>query len=114
MYNSFFLDFEDGLKRVMNNKPFFIKMLGKFKDDPNIKKLEDAIAANDYEKAQIAAHTLKGLAGNLSLTELFKQSREIETQIKAKSVNPDQLGILKDVYTQTLAEVDKVITENDR
>jgi len=113
MYNSFFIDFEDGLKRVMNNKPFFIKMLGRFKDDPNLQRMEEALAANDFEKAQIAAHTLKGLAGNLSLTELFKQSREIETQIKAKSVNPGQLDILKDVYTQTVAEVDKVITDNE-
>jgi HPt (histidine-containing phosphotransfer) domain-containing protein len=113
MYNSFFIDFEDGLKRVMNNKAFFVKMLVKFKDDPNIKKLEDALAENDYEKAQVAAHTLKGLSGNLSLLELFKQSREIETQIKAKSVSPDQLGLLKDVYTQTLAEVEKVIKDNE-
>ncbi|MDR2942130.1 MAG: Hpt domain-containing protein [Treponema sp.] len=113
MYNSFFIDFEDGLKRVMNNRAFYVKMLVKFKDDPNIKNLENALTANDYEKAQIAAHTLKGLSGNLSLTELFKQSREIETQIKAKSVTPDQLGILKDVYNQTLVEVEKVITENE-
>jgi len=112
MYNSFFIDFEDGVKRVMNNKAFFIKMLVKFKDDPNIKNLEAALAANDYEKAQVAAHTLKGLSGNLSLTELFKQSREIEAQIKTKSVNPGQLDILKDIYTQTLVEIEKVITEN--
>jgi len=113
MYNSFFIDFEDGVKRVMNNKAFFIKMLVKFKDDPNIKNLEVALAANDYEKAQVAAHTLKGLSGNLSLTELFKQSREIEAQIKTKSVNPGQLDNLKDVYTQTLVEIEKVITENE-
>jgi FOG: HPt domain len=113
MYNSFFIDFEDGIKRVMNNKAFFIKMLVKFKDDPNLKNLEAALAANDYEKAQVAAHTLKGLSGNLSLTELFKQSREIEAQIKTKAVNPGQLDILKDVYTQTLVEIEKVITENE-
>jgi len=113
MYNSFFIDFEDGVKRVMNNKAFFIKMLVKFKDDPNLNNLEAALAANDYEKAQVAAHTLKGLSGNLSLTELFKQSREIEAQIKAKSVNPGQLDALKDVYKQTLAEVEKVITGNE-
>jgi len=113
MYNSFFIDFEDGIKRVMNNKAFFIKMLVKFKDDQNIKNLEAAISANDYEKAQVAAHTLKGLSGNLSLTELFKQSREIESQIKEKSVKPDQLDILKDVYAQTLVEIEKVISENE-
>jgi HPt (histidine-containing phosphotransfer) domain-containing protein len=113
MYNSFFIDFEDGIKRVMNNKAFFIKMLVKFKDDPNIKNLEDALAANDYAKAQVAAHTLKGLSGNLSLTELYKQSLQIETQIKASSVNPGQFDLLKDVYTQTLAEIEKVISDNE-
>jgi len=112
MYNTFFIDFEDGIKRVMNNKAFFVKMLVKFKDDPNLKNLEAALAANDYEKAQVAAHTLKGLSGNLSLTELFKQSREIEAQIKEKSVKDGQLDIVKDVYKQTLEEIEKVIADN--
>jgi HPt (histidine-containing phosphotransfer) domain-containing protein len=110
--NVVYIDFEEGLKRMMNNAKFYAKMLTKFKEDTNLASLEEALAAGDMEKAHVAAHTLKGVVSNLSLTELYKQIMELETQIKAKDVNPRQMPILKDVYSQTLTEVDKVIAQN--
>ena len=107
------INLEDGLKRVMNNKKLYIKLLLKFKDSTNLDELESLLAAGDMEKAQGVAHTIKGLAANLSFTELFKQSLELETQIKAKAVNPGQLDVLKNAFAQTLQEIDKVTAEND-
>jgi HPt (histidine-containing phosphotransfer) domain-containing protein len=106
-----YVDVEEGSKRVMNNTKLYVRLLTKFKDDHNLKDLEAALAAGEMEKAQAFAHTIKGLAGNLSLTELFKQSLELETQIKAKNVNPEQLALVKSVYAQTLTEADKVISQ---
>jgi len=105
------INIEDGTKRVMNNAKLYAKLLGKFKDDPNLKELEAAMGTGDMEKAKTSVHTLKGLAANLSLTELYKQSLEMETQIKAGSVNPEQMVILKNVFSQTLLEVDKVVAQ---
>jgi HPt (histidine-containing phosphotransfer) domain-containing protein len=107
-----YLDFADGVKRVVNNTKLYVKLLTKFKNDTKLDNLEAALAAGNLETAQGAAHTLKGVAANLSLTELFKQSLELETQIKAKSVNPDQLETVKSVFALTIQEVDKVIAEN--
>jgi len=104
-----YINVEEGVKRVMNNTKLYAKLLVKFKDDANVKELEAAVAAGDLAKAQVSAHTIKGIAANLSLIELQKQSLEIETQIKSKSVAPDQINILKNVYNQTITEVDKVI-----
>jgi len=106
------INYEEGLKRMMNNAAFYAKMLVKFKGDPSFNEVSSALIAGDMEKAQVSTHTLKGLAANLSLTELFKQSLELETQIKARSVKPDQITILKNVFVQTLTEVDKVIARN--
>jgi len=106
-----YIDVADGIKRVMNNNKLFVRLLVKFKDDKNIVELDEALAAGDLQKAQASTHTLKGLAANLSLAELYKQSLELETQIKAGLVNPDQLTIVKDVYAQTLIETDKVIAQ---
>jgi len=106
-----YINIEEGIKRVINNSKLYAKLLVKFKGDTNLKDTESFLAAGDMEKAQVSIHTLKGLAANLSLTELFKQSLELETQIKARSVNPDQLSILKNVYDKTLAEMEKVITQ---
>jgi len=107
--NVVYINIEEGTKRVMNNTKLYAKLLGKFKEDTNLKELEAAIAAGDLGKAQVSAHTLKGIAANLSLIELQKQSLEIENQIKAKAVNPDQITVMKNVYNKTVTEVDKVI-----
>ncbi|MDR2921806.1 MAG: Hpt domain-containing protein [Treponema sp.] len=107
-----YIDFEDGKKRVMNNTKLYVKLLAKFRNDTKLDDLEAALAAGDLEKAKNAIHTIKGVAANLSLTELFKQSLELETQIKGTTVNPDQVERVKTVFSQTLQEVDKVIAQN--
>jgi HPt (histidine-containing phosphotransfer) domain-containing protein len=107
--NVVYVNVEEGVKRVMNNTKLYAKLLVKFKEDANIRELETSLAAGDLGKAQVSAHTIKGIAANLSLIELQKQTVEIEAQIKSKSVNPDQINIVKNAYNQTLIEVDKVI-----
>jgi HPt (histidine-containing phosphotransfer) domain-containing protein len=106
-----YINIEDGLKRVMNNAKLYAKLLAKFKENTNLNEVEDALAAGDMEKAKVAVHTLKGLSANLSLTELYKQTMEIESQIKSGSVKPDQLTIVKNAYSQSLIEIDKVIAQ---
>jgi HPt (histidine-containing phosphotransfer) domain-containing protein len=107
-----YVDLADGVKRVMNNTKLYVKLLAKFRDGTKLDDLEAALAAGDMEKAQNAAHTIKGIAGNLSLAELFKQSLELETQIKAKSPTPAQIETFKTVFDTTVQEVNKVIAEN--
>jgi HPt (histidine-containing phosphotransfer) domain-containing protein len=107
-----YVNFDEGVKRVMNNTKLYVKLLTKFKTDTRLDDLEAALAAGDMEKAQTAAHTIKGVAANLSFSELWKQSLELETQIKAKSVNPAQIETEKAVFAQTLQEVEKVIAQN--
>jgi len=110
--NAVYIDFADGLKRVVNNTKLYVKLLDKFKNENKLDGLEAAIKAGDMEKARNAAHTLKGVAANLSLTELYKQSLALETQIKGGAADPAQLNTVKTVFTRTLQEIDKVIAEN--
>jgi HPt (histidine-containing phosphotransfer) domain-containing protein len=101
----------EGVKRVMNNSKLYAKLLNKFKADTNLDELIAFSDAQDWEKAQAAAHTIKGIAANLSLTELFHQSLDVETQIKGKSLNPESLENLKLCFAETLAAIDKVIVQ---
>jgi HPt (histidine-containing phosphotransfer) domain-containing protein len=110
--NAVYIDFADGIKRVMNNTKLYVKLLTKFKTDTNLAGLESAIAAGDMEKARGAAHTLKGLSANLSLIELNKQSLALETQIKAGAADPAQVNMVKTTFAKTLQEIDRVIAEN--
>jgi HPt (histidine-containing phosphotransfer) domain-containing protein len=107
-----YVNFEEGSKRVMNNVQLYIRLLAKFKTETNLDDLSAAIAAGDYEKAQIAAHTIKGLSANLSLTELFEKARDLESQIKERSVQDGAFDIVKTTFEETVKEVDKAITEH--
>jgi HPt (histidine-containing phosphotransfer) domain-containing protein len=107
-----YINEEEGKKRVMNNGKLYARLLTKFKNDTNLNDLIAFARAQDWEKAQSAAHTIKGIAANLSLTELFKQSLDLETQIKGKALKPDSLQSLEICFTQTLSAVDKVISQN--
>ena len=66
------LDVDSALARFMNNEALLEKFLAKFPADPNHHRLAAAMAANDREGALTAAHTLKGVCGNLSMTRLHQ------------------------------------------
>lgn len=113
-----YIDMEDGLKRVMNNKKLYRRLLLKFKSDTDLQALTAAVAAGDYEKAEIEAHTIKGIAGNLSFTELFKQSMELDMKCKAKlakpaevEITPETIELLLTCFENTLISIDKVLMD---
>jgi len=106
-----YINEEEGKKRVMNNGKLYAKLLTKFKTDTKIDDLLASAEAEDWEKARVAAHTLKGIAANLSLTELFNQALDVETQIKSKSLKNESLDKLKACFAETLVQVEKVIAQ---
>jgi HPt (histidine-containing phosphotransfer) domain-containing protein len=106
-----YINEEEGKKRVMNNGKLYAKLLAKFKTDTGLDELTALADAQDWEKAQAAVHKIKGIAANLSLTELFNQSLDVETQIKGKSLKPESLESLKACFSATLDEADKVIVK---
>ena len=107
-----YINEEEGKKRVMNNAKLYVKLLGKFRDGTNLDNLLSFVSAEDWENAQGAAHTIKGVAANLSLTEFYNQSLDVETQLKGKSLNPESLEKLKSCFSQTLAAIEEVIAKN--
>jgi HPt (histidine-containing phosphotransfer) domain-containing protein len=106
-----YVDEADGIKRVMNNAKLYVKLLTKFRNENNLDDLNGSLGASDLEKAQAAAHTIKGIAANLSLTALFQQALEVETQIKNKAVDQAAVDSLNAIFADTLTEVDKVLVK---
>ena len=65
------IDYADGLARFLNDEGLYHKFLHQFLNDPTYAQLEKGMAAGNVETAFQAAHTLKGVAGNLSLATLY-------------------------------------------
>ena len=76
---------DDGLARCMGNEAFYFKLIGKVIDDKNFQALEDAVAAKDLDAAFDAAHSLKGVLGNLALTPIYEPVYEITELLRAKN-----------------------------
>lgn len=76
-------DYESGMSRFMNKEELLKKFLLKFMDDRSFEHLKEAVNRQDCEQAFKEAHTLKGVAANLSLTELEEISSEVTELLRA-------------------------------
>ncbi len=82
---AFGADVEDGLTRCMGNSSFYFMLIGKVFEDKNFALLEKALAEKDLEVAFEAAHSLKGVLGNLALTPIYTPVYELTELLRAKS-----------------------------
>jgi len=107
-----YVNLDEGLARLMNNRTLYVRLLAKFKNGTSTEALETAFAAGDVDKAIGEAHTLKGLAANLSLSELTQRCLELESQAKGGTLHPQCLDALKAAFAATIGEIEKVVAEN--
>lgn len=80
---SYGVDYDAAMNMFMNNESIYAKFLGKFPKDESYKKLKEAIDNKDCESAFKAAHTLKGVAGNLSFKDLWKAASDVTEEFRA-------------------------------
>ena len=77
------MDVDGLLNRLMGNASLIRLFTQKFIQDKTFEKLTAAFAAGDMAAAEMASHTLKGMCGNLSMTELYRQFTEQTNLIRA-------------------------------
>lgn len=82
-------DYEGTMRRLMGNEMLFCRLLPKVFQDENFQKLEDALTLGDLDAAFDAAHTLKGVSGNLGLTSLYNAVCEIVEPLRRKNPEAD-------------------------
>lgn len=70
LYAEYGIDCENGVKRFMGREEVYKAILFSFIRDENYEKLKTALENGDCRDAFKAAHTLKGVCGNLSIKGL--------------------------------------------
>ena len=78
-------DVESGLGRCMNNEAFYLKLVAKAVADGAYDKLADALDAGNRDAAFEAAHSLKGVTGNLALTPIYDPVVEITELLRSRT-----------------------------
>jgi len=78
------VDVKEGLNRCMNNEAFYLKMVGMALKNECFDTLGEAIGKNDLDAAFEAAHALKGVMGNLSITPIYRPIEILTEKLRAK------------------------------
>lgn len=84
----------EGLARCFGNEAFYLRLVGMIPQEKNFDNLKDAIESGDLDKVFEAAHALKGVLGNLSLTPLYNTVCEMTELLRART-DTDYSAMLK-------------------
>jgi len=90
---------EEALTRCFGNEEFYLKLVKMAYEDQSYGKLEEALKANNLDAAFEAAHALKGVLGNLSLTPLYNPVSEITELLRART-QMDYTPLLNEILEQ--------------
>lgn len=79
-------DTDDGLQRCMNDEGFYLGLVKTvLEDESGFEKLKTAVREGDLDSGFEAAHSLKGLYANLSLSNLFEPVSEMTEELRARN-----------------------------
>ena len=98
------IDYNEALERFGGNAALYRRLAGKFVDDPHYAELEMAFANNDTEAALRAAHSLKGVAGNLSFGALFDVASRMNVALRNDDLEAGRalMPELSDAYNRVM------------
>ena len=76
---------EEGLGRCLNNETIYLKLVGLGLSDAHFEELRHALDAGDTKTAFEAAHALKGVIANLSLTPILTPLSEMTEALRGQT-----------------------------
>ncbi len=102
------IDIQDGLKRVGGNSRLYRDLLMKFaaKHSDSVLQIADALQIGDRSTAERVAHTVKGVAGNLSMKQVQFTAEKLEKAIREN--DSSVLTMLQDFATTLRSQMDAI------
>ena len=92
-------DVDSGMARCMNNEAFYLKLVARSVGDATFEKLRTSIDENKLDEAFEAAHSLKGVLGNLSLTPIYDPVVEI-TELLRSRTEMDYMELSEKIFSK--------------
>ncbi|WMI82326.1 Hpt domain-containing protein [Anaerotignum sp. MB30-C6] len=104
------IDVEKGVTRFLGDRQLFENILLTFLEDETFNKGKNALKKEDYKDLYECIHTLKGVAGNTDMTQLFRTTgvlcdylRKNQT-VEVKEVN-SLFNEVEEAYHSVLAGI---------
>ena len=106
MFEVYGADYNSTMARFMGKEAMYLKFLDMLFKDDNLEKLGTALEQQDYEAAFAAAHTLKGVVGNMGLTPLFNAVCAIVESLRKREV-PEDYNVLYQIIQTGFLQADE-------
>ncbi|MCM1284036.1 MAG: Hpt domain-containing protein [Muribaculaceae bacterium] len=107
-YNEY-IDVASAKDRFMGNEQMFKHFLYQLPERDLFQNLVDKLEEKNVEEAFAAAHTIKGLVGNLSLSGLGQRVNPVVEALRAGNLpSEEEQQLLKDEYEKAIAFIEKV------
>jgi len=90
---------QEGLQRCMGVKSLYLRLVESIKTEDRFDRLAQAIDEGRLSDAFDAAHALKGVLGNLSLTPLQRPMEEI-TELLRNQTPADYKTLVEQILTE--------------
>lgn len=106
------VNYEEGLHRFVDMVDLYEECLVKFADDTSLKAMQEGIEARDAQAVFRAAHSYKGLAGNLSINHIFTAVEEVVEMTRntpSEEVDFDKVKEIVDRIEKMAIELEPVI-----
>lgn len=98
------IELDSTLSRFGGNEALLLKFLKRFPEDPNFSEIGQALKMGDLQGVERAAHTLKGVAGNLGMTGLFSLCNDMVQKIR----RGEECG-LEALYMEAKKEYERIL-----
>lgn len=102
-FESYGAEYKKTMERFVHKEEFYVKILGALFQDKSMDEMAAALDQGDLSAAFRAAHSLKGMSGNLGLTFLYNAVSEIVEPLRAA----DQTADYGELYKKIQAEMVK-------
>ena len=99
----------EGLARCYGSEALYLRLVGLIPAEKSFAALEQALASHDLDAGFAAAHALKGVLGNLSLTPILNPAMEITEHLRLRE-EMDYEPLLKEILEQK-ETLDKIVKE---
>ena len=109
-----YVDIEDGLNRIQKNKKVYDMILRSFVKNTYYGELSEQLEGGDIAAAERTAHTIKGVAANLSLPLVYELSASLDAHLKVGEIGESaELQELGSAISKTLEYIEIVLQNLD-
>lgn len=103
------IDAAEGIRTCVGKEALFLRLLHKFVNDRSYDNFLAAAEANDWKEADTPLHTLKGLAAQLGMNQLFELGQAALTQMRESQEIPhDAIPELTSAYSRVTEAIKRL------